>query len=298
MTARPRLLVARRGGLGDALLAVPLLRAVRRAHPGASVAFAGVGEHAELLVALGVADAGWSTEGLHAAARHGDRSRFLVDAAWLDDPALAAALPATARVVAYSPLPRARRPLALQLADACGVALRWPDDAGLVAAAGSDLAGVPARSASSAAAEPTVLLAPGSGGRAKCWPRARWLALAGQLAAAGCAIAVLVGPVEAERDDPRRWPWPGAVAFLADVSLPQLAARLAATAVFVGNDSGTTHLAAMLGAPTVALFGPTDPQVWAPNGPRVTVLGGNDPAFTIDEATVAAAVRAALAPPR
>lgn len=48
-----------------------------------------------------------------------------------------------------------------------------------------------------------VVLAPGSGGRAKCWPRARWLELAERLAVAG-PVAVVVGPTEQEGDDPRR----------------------------------------------------------------------------------------------
>lgn len=279
MTGAPRLLVARRGGLGDALLAAPLLRALRRAHPGATLAFAGVGEHAALLQALGVADAALSTEDLHAAARRGERTRWPCDAAWVDDPALAAALPSAARIVAFDPRPRDLRPLPLQLADDCGLALWWPADAAL--AAPSPLrAGAP------------VVLAPGSGGRAKCWSRANWLALAAQLAVIGRALAVLVGPVEAERDDPRAWPWPTPVTFLANLALPAVAGRLRSAAAFVGNDSGTTHLAAMLGAPTVALFGPTDPRVWAPTGPRVTVLGGGEPAFVFDVGAVVAAVQA------
>jgi ADP-heptose:LPS heptosyltransferase len=42
--------------------------------------------------------------------------------------------------------------------------------------------------------------------------------------------------------------------------------------VFVGHDSGLTHLAAALRRPTVALFGPTDPEVWGPRGRHVTVV--------------------------
>ncbi|MFN9757220.1 MAG: glycosyltransferase family 9 protein, partial [Planctomycetota bacterium] len=188
--------------------------------------------------------------------------------------------PASARDAADEPRPRGRSPLPLQLAATCGVTLRWPDDAALAPAPPPPAAGAP------------IVLAPGSGGRAKCWPRTHWLQLAAGLAAAGRALAVLVGPVEAERDDPRAWPWPTAVSFLADLPLPVVAARLAAAAVFVGNDSGTTHLAAMLGAPTVALFGPTDPAVWAPTGPRVRVLGGGDPTAVVDVAAVGAAVLA------
>lgn len=282
MTRAPRLLVARRGGLGDALLAAPLLRAARRAQPAAALAFAGAQEHAELLVALGVADVGLSTEDLHAAARRSVSLLPACESAWVDDPAFAAALPRGAAVVAFDPRPRDRRPLPLQLADACGLALRWPEDAAL---AGPDAA---------VTADAPALLMPGSGGRAKCWPQARWLELAAQLDADGIDVDVLVGPVELERDDPRAWPWPVRVGFVADLALPMLAARLARARAVVGNDSGTTHLAAMLGVATVALFGPTDPSVWAPTGPRVAVLGGGPGGFPADAASAVAAVRALL----
>lgn len=281
MTPPPRILLARRGGLGDALLAAPLLRALRRAHPAAALAFAGVREHADLLVALGLAEVAWSSEDLHAAARRGDRARHACAHAFVDDPALGSALPDGARVVAYAPQPRDERPLPLQLADACGLALQWPDDAVLAAPA------LRARSTG-------VVLAPGSGGRAKCWPRERWLQLAARCAAAGDDVVVLVGPVEQERDDPRRWPWPDACDFLVAPALPELAARLGRTSGFVGNDSGTTHLAAMVGTPTVALFGPTDPAVWAPTGPRVVVCRGG-PAFALAVDEAAAALAAARA---
>lgn len=279
MSRAPRLLVARRGGLGDALLVAPLLRALRRAHPGCALAFAGAQEHAELLVALGVADVGLSTEDLHAAARRGASLLPACERAWVDDPMFAAALPRDAAVVAFDPRPRDRRPLPLQLADACGLALRWPHDAALAA---------PRPIANGA----PVLLMPGSGGRAKCWPRAQWLDLAARLAADGVAVDAIVGPVEQERDDPRAWPWPVRVGFVASLGLPALAVRLAAARAVVGNDSGTTHLAAMLGCATVALFGPTDSAVWGPTGPRVAVLGGGSGGFPVDAAPAHAAVRA------
>ena len=57
-----------------------------------------------------------------------------------------------------------------------------------------------------------------------------------------------------------------------------LAGASAGARVFVGNDSGPTHLAAATGAPTVALFGPTDPRRFAPRGPAVTVLARPPPA--------------------
>jgi ADP-heptose:LPS heptosyltransferase len=44
----------------------------------------------------------------------------------------------------------------------------------------------------------------------------------------------------------------------------------------IGNDTGITHLAAAIGAPTVALFGPTDPAVWGPRGRKVRTLWGSE----------------------
>ncbi len=54
--------------------------------------------------------------------------------------------------------------------------------------------------------------------------------------------------------------------------LYELAQWLASARLFIGNDSGITHLAAAVGTPVVAIFGPTDPRVWAPRGPKVSVV--------------------------
>jgi heptosyltransferase III len=53
--------------------------------------------------------------------------------------------------------------------------------------------------------------------------------------------------------------------------LYELACWLARARLYIGNDSGITHLAAAVGTPVLALFGPTDPEVWAPGGPHVRV---------------------------
>lgn len=53
--------------------------------------------------------------------------------------------------------------------------------------------------------------------------------------------------------------------------LYELACWLATARIYIGNDSGPTHLAAAVGTPVVALFGPSDPAVWAPRGPHVAV---------------------------
>jgi ADP-heptose:LPS heptosyltransferase len=59
--------------------------------------------------------------------------------------------------------------------------------------------------------------------------------------------------------------------------LYELGCWLARARLYVGNDSGITHLAAAVGTPVLALFGPTDPGVWAPRGPHVRVVRWSAP---------------------
>jgi ADP-heptose:LPS heptosyltransferase len=57
--------------------------------------------------------------------------------------------------------------------------------------------------------------------------------------------------------------------------LYELARWLAGARLYVGNDSGITHLAAAVGTPVLALFGPSDPGIWAPRGENVRVACWN-----------------------
>jgi ADP-heptose:LPS heptosyltransferase len=57
--------------------------------------------------------------------------------------------------------------------------------------------------------------------------------------------------------------------------LYELACWLARARLYIGNDSGVTHLAAAVGTPVLALFGPTNPAIWAPRGPHVRVVRWN-----------------------
>ncbi len=59
---------------------------------------------------------------------------------------------------------------------------------------------------------------------------------------------------------------------LKGLSLLELASVIERARFFVGNDSGTSHMAAALGVPTVAIFGPTDPTIWSPRGKKVVVV--------------------------
>ena len=62
------------------------------------------------------------------------------------------------------------------------------------------------------------------------------------------------------------------VQVLENLSLTEVSLHLRQCRAFIGNDSGITHLAAYLGCPTVALFGPTDPRVWGPIGRRSRII--------------------------
>jgi ADP-heptose:LPS heptosyltransferase len=56
----------------------------------------------------------------------------------------------------------------------------------------------------------------------------------------------------------------------------ELLDELYKAAIFIGNDSGPAHLAGIIGLPTIALFGPTNPANWKPLGPKVQTLHGDD----------------------
>ncbi|HEX6813871.1 MAG TPA: glycosyltransferase family 9 protein [Planctomycetota bacterium] len=260
-------LVVRRGGLGDTLLMLPVLRALRRVHSGSVLHFAGVAEFASVLLEYGAVDrvlssedlALWSLREPGTPAWERLRGYALIAS---DDPVVMAVASADTKVQAFDPRPRTGAPIALQVAGQLGLEPDWPADAALL----------PPRAR---LVDGPVCLAPGSGSRSKCWPRDRWLELAQRLAASGHRVQVVVGPVEQERDDPRSWPWSVEVAFVAEREATVLAHRLTGAAAFAGNDSGPSHLAAMLGVPTVAIFGPSAASVWAPPGPHATVVGGD-----------------------
>jgi ADP-heptose:LPS heptosyltransferase len=118
---------------------------------------------------------------------------------------------------------------------------------------------------------PLLVIAPGSGAREKNWPVTSYRTIADWWHnECHGSVLVLLGPVEEER---------GGLAVLCQdhpvargLTLRQVAALLPRCAVFIGNDSGITHLAAALGVCTVALFGPSDPLQWAPRGRRVVII--------------------------
>jgi len=114
---------------------------------------------------------------------------------------------------------------------------------------------------------------PGSGGAYKLWPVAGWKQVMAWAAQQGIPGLLISGPAE-QAHETQLWHttdmpcWPCAH----HLPLPHLAAILARCQAIVGHDSGITHLAAAVGTTTLALFGPTDPFVWGPRSPQACVL--------------------------
>lgn len=257
------MLCVRRGGLGDTLLMLPILRAMRARAPAARLEFAGVAEFARLFVEFGLCAAAWSNEDLAtwSLAAPGDpraSAARLAQFDWIvgDDPALVAARELGVAVDVFDPRLAAapRQPAAAQLLERAG--LSGSAEVALVAERVPPLDSAP------------IVVHVGSGGRHKCWPADALLALLASLRARG-PVRVLAGPAEVERG----LAWLGGdAACHAPATVSELAAELRGARAFVGHDSGPTHLAAALRVPTVALFVATDPAIWAPVGPHVRVV--------------------------
>ncbi len=137
---------------------------------------------------------------------------------------------------------------------------------------------------------PLLILAPGAHGFGKRWPAERYALLAQRLLApdgilAGGKLALLGSSEDRPQADIVAAALPAErVIDLVGRTDPLLAAAwLARANLYIGNDSGLTHLAAAAGAPTLALFGPGLPARYRPWGPAARYLIANDdPDRTID----------------
>lgn len=116
-----------------------------------------------------------------------------------------------------------------------------------------------------------VVIHPGSGSPKKNWPLSRWLdCLERWEVEAPLEITWLFGEAESDLPDklPEKWKaLPHRV--VCQKPLPEVFGILRKTDLYLGHDSGISHLAAWAGARCGLLFGPTDPKIWAPPGERV-----------------------------
>ena len=119
-----------------------------------------------------------------------------------------------------------------------------------------------------------IAVHPGSGSPGKNWPSGRFVEVIRTWASRPDVLVVLIlGPAdECAATEIRRATTELKLLELDQPPLPLLAALLQVSQLYVGNDSGVSHLAAAVGTPTVVLFGPTNPVIWAPRGPSVRVV--------------------------
>lgn len=121
---------------------------------------------------------------------------------------------------------------------------------------------------------PVVFVHPGSGSPHKCLNPETMADIIQRLAQRSLFPVVIEGPADQNAVErvlnvsDRRPP------ILRNLDLTTLAGALVQSRFFLGHDSGVTHLAALLGVRTVAVFGPTDPARWAPLGDHVTIIQG------------------------
>jgi heptosyltransferase-1 len=118
---------------------------------------------------------------------------------------------------------------------------------------------------------PFVILNPGAGWGAKQWPAERYAKVARVLGDEGYQSLVNFGPGEEELAKIVVAEG-GGHAFCAQLSVLELTAIARRARLYIGGDTGPTHLAAMLRLPVVAIFGPTDPARNGPYGTKCVVL--------------------------
>jgi heptosyltransferase-3 len=142
---------------------------------------------------------------------------------------------------------------------------------------------------------PILAMHPGSGSEQKNWPIENWIQLGNEILAGNPrnggfqaaddsngrfgnrpSLIVVAGEADEAQTNRLQHEWRDQrVHFAKNLPLPHLAAVLENT-IFVGHDSGISHLAAAAGAKCTLLFGPTDPDVWAPKGENVRVIPAPD----------------------
>ncbi len=302
-----RILFVRLSSFGDVVFALPAAKALHAAHPGTTLAWAVEPPLAPLLEGASYVDEvlvvntrGWrrslvarsTRREIQAFLRRGRELRpdLVVDAQGLFKSALVTAAVRAPRKVGFGWRTATERVNCLvtnervEAADRPHVLDRMLALAEYVAGRGgfdrvpdvSHLVGRPDAAVDTwlerNGRRPFALLQPFSSKGAKEWGAHGVLATAERLASRGLTPTLRWGPGEESRARDLQV-LSKDILLLAPPTTPASSARLAGrAALFVGADTGPTHLAAAAGVPTLALFGPTDPARFGPVGPRTAVL--------------------------
>ncbi|MBK6722416.1 MAG: glycosyltransferase family 9 protein [Acidobacteria bacterium] len=138
-----------------------------------------------------------------------------------------------------------------------------------------------------------VGLFPGAGNPSRCWPIDKFAALAGALIDDGLLPVIFLGPEEFEMRPQVERTFPEGAVIVDGLSITEFLAALSDLAVFVGNDTGPVHLAACVATPTVLLIDEKAPLTYLPNNHELTVVG-DGPIASISVESVYRATTAVL----
>jgi len=275
-----RILVIRGGAIGDFILTLPAIAALRGQFPVAHLEILGYPHITQLAEASGLVDA------VHAIEARG-LAGFFARGGALDD-AIAAYLAGFDLVLSYLFDPDAifrtnvaacteaqiiqcpHRPAEADSVHATQVYLNPLEQLSIF-----DADPVPRLEFAEPALERTTLvLHPGSGSPRKNWPEARWADLLTRLIQeTDHTLLIVGGEAEGERLTRLTAGLPqGRVRVARCLSLVELAKQMRGCAAFLGHDSGITHIAAALGLPCVVLWPDTNELIWRPQGEQVMLL--------------------------
>jgi heptosyltransferase-3 len=281
-----RILVIRGGAIGDFLLTLPVLAAVRARFPGNHLEVLGYPSVASLAQWAGLADAVRPLESRELAGFFARGTRL--------DPAWSAYFASFHLIVSYLFDPDAHfQSSVVSVSEAQFIqGLHRPRDGSgrhatdqlltaLQQLAIFDADPVPRLNPPAAPRERRLMIHPGSGSESKNWPVERWAALLDWVAGrTDVRLRLVGGEADADRVQylARRLPV-DRVEVCVRQPLTAVAGQMAGALGFLGHDSGISHLAAAVGLPGLVLWGPTDEQVWRPRSDRFETVrhaGGLD----------------------
>ncbi len=278
------ILVIRGGAIGDFILTLPAIAALRRQFPAAQLEILGYPHIAQLAVAGGLAErvqpvearglAGFFARGGELAPNLADYfSGFDIIVSYLYDPdAIFQTNVVSCGCGQFIAAPH--RPDESELLHATKVYLKPLERLAIF-----DADPVPRLTLVSQPStfKPQLALHPGSGSESKNWPEAKWVELLARLVAESEINLLLVGG-EAEGERLHRLAAktpPTRCEVARSLPLAELAARLQSSVGFIGHDSGISHLAAALGVSCVVLWANTRDEIWRPQGQHVAVIQDN-----------------------
>jgi len=289
-----RILVLRGGALGDFIVTLPALAALRHEAPAARIELAGNAWAAALAVTCGLLDAVYSQHEARWAALY-ERAPLPADfATWLAsfDVILNFWPDPDADLAHHFPLHPAQTFLTAPAHPSCAPAAAHycAPMRGLGITTPSVFYPLAERTAQTTTGR--IAIHPGSGSPQKNWPLKRWLELATWLRSTQHAeLLIITGEAESSTTRIAFAPL-GAAAH--QLPLEMLISELSTCRLFLGHDSGISHLAAASSVPSLLFFGPTDPAIWAPPAPHVHWLQSSSSVESISTATAQKAINSLL----